>query len=73
MIEQKRRSMLKAISWRFTATTTTIIVSWFVTGTVDMALKIGGVELFAKLFLQYAHERLWTRIRFGLMPVDYQI
>ncbi len=40
-----------------------------------MALKIGVFEVFAKMFLQYVHERLWTKISFGFKSktMDYQI
>ena len=73
MIEQKRRSILKAISWRITGTLSTVFVSFLITGTLDVAIKIGAVELFAKFLLQYWHERAWTRVKFGLVPADYQI
>ena len=33
-----------------------------------MALKIGVFELVAKILLQYLHERVWTKIKFGLRP-----
>ena len=74
-MESKRRSIAKVISWRFTATITTMVISFFITGKIDMALKIGVFEVFAKMFLQYVHERLWTKISFGFKSktMDYQI
>lgn len=74
-MESKRRSFLKVISWRLTATLTTMLISFFITGNVDMALKIGVFEVVSKIVLQYLHERLWTKVSFGLkpMPKDYQI
>tara|TARA_Y100001935_G_C17291330_1_gene503515 strand:+ start:1928 stop:2152 length:225 start_codon:yes stop_codon:yes gene_type:complete len=74
-MESKRRSFLKVISWRTTATLTTMLISFFITGNVDMALKIGVFEVVAKIALQYLHERVWTNIKFGLRTVskDYQI
>lgn len=40
-----------------------------------MALKIGVFEVIAKIALQYFHERIWTKVTFGLKPMakDYQI
>lgn len=74
MIERKRRSIAKAFSWRIAATITTMIISFFITGKIDMALKIGFIELFAKMLLYYIHERAWTKVKFGLaQPLDYQI
>jgi len=45
------------------STCKTLPVAWIVTGKVDTALQIGFFEFFAKLFIYYAHERLWTYIR----------
>ena len=73
MYEKKRRTILRSISWRFTATFTTFVISYFVTGNVDVAFAIGGVELVAKIFIQYVHERLWMKIKFGYIKPDYQI
>ena len=73
-MESKRRSFLKVISWRITATLTTMIISFFITGNIDMALKIGVFELTAKIMLQYVHERVWTKIKYGRYAVgEYQI
>jgi len=74
-MESKRRSFLKVISWRLTATLTTMVISLLITGNLDMALKIGVFELVAKILLQYLHERVWTKIKFGLRPLhgDYHI
>ena len=74
-MESKRRSFFKVISWRVTATLTTMLISFLITGNVDMALKIGVFEVLAKIALQYLHERVWTKVTFGLKPVtkDYQI
>jgi len=72
-IESRRRSVVKVISWRITATLTTTLISWAITGSYDLALKIGIFELVLKLFIQYMHERIWNNIKFGIKPVDYQI
>jgi len=54
-----KTSLLKTISWRFIATLTTILLAWIFTGQIDTALKIGGVEFFAKMIFYYLHERSW--------------
>ena len=53
--EKHYRSLVKAVSWRLTGTLDTIIVSFFVTGHIKLALTIGFVELFTKIGLYYAH------------------
>jgi len=63
--EKHYRSLVKAVSWRLTGTLDTIIVSFFVTGHIKLALTIGFVELFTKIGLYYAHERIWNKISFG--------
>jgi uncharacterized membrane protein len=61
--ESHTRSLVKGFTWRCLATTTTVVIAWFVTGEVAQAFKIGFVEFFAKLAIYYAHERVWTKIR----------
>ncbi|MDO8721366.1 MAG: DUF2061 domain-containing protein [Syntrophales bacterium] len=76
MAEKQYRSIIKATSWRALGTLDTIAVSFLVTGKIKLALSIGGVEFFTKIFLYYIHERLWNRIKFGIHPPpvrDYQI
>ena len=57
--ESHLRSVLKGITWRILATTTTISIAYFITGDVKSALSIGGIEFFSKLALYYLHERAW--------------
>ncbi|PIQ48796.1 MAG: hypothetical protein COW03_08245 [Cytophagales bacterium CG12_big_fil_rev_8_21_14_0_65_40_12] len=57
------KSVLKTISWRIVGTLDTIMISYFVTGEVSMAISIGSVEVFSKLILYYFHERAWTSIK----------
>ena len=66
MAEEKHyRSIVKALSWRATGTADTIVISFLITGQAKMALSIGFVELFTKVFLYYVHERIWNRLSFG--------
>jgi uncharacterized membrane protein len=69
------RSIAKAISWRATGTVDTILISWLITGHAKWALSIGFVELFTKIFLYYAHERIWNRLSFGRVKAgqDFEI
>jgi len=65
MQDKNYRSLLKSISWRATGTIDTIVISYFITGKITMALTIGGVEVFTKISLYYFHERLWNKIKIG--------
>ena len=58
-----RKSVMKTMSWRIvaTTTTTTFVISWIVTGSVLAGGVIASIEFWAKLALYYAHERAWAR------------
>jgi uncharacterized membrane protein len=72
--ETKRRSVAKALSWRFLATVITTTVAFVLTGKVDFALKIGVLDTSIKLFVYFAHERLWNRIPYGRLEApDYEV
>jgi uncharacterized membrane protein len=76
MHEKPYRSVVKAISWRTVGTLDTMIVSYFVTGSLVMAASIGTIEVITKMILYYFHERAWNKISFGRVKeeaVDYQI
>lgn len=63
--ETKRRSMVKAISWRTIGTLDTVIISYFLTGQIKTAVSIGGIEIFTKMILYFFHERIWNSIKWG--------
>jgi len=65
MNETKLRSFLKAISWRIIATSITFMVAFLLTNETVVALKIGGLDLVAKLIAYFLHERVWGVIRIG--------
>ena len=56
------KSVIKAISWRIVGTIDTMIISYFITGQISLAVSIGGMEVFTKTILYYFHERLWSHI-----------
>ena len=57
--ETRLRSLLKAFSWRIVATLTTALIAYGITGEIETALAIGGIEFFLKFAIYYAHERAW--------------
>jgi uncharacterized membrane protein len=63
----KQQSLLKTISWRFVATTTTFLISGAVLNDFnEIALFIALLELISKFILYYVHERIWIKIPLGL-------
>jgi adenylylsulfate kinase len=67
--ETKKRSILKALSWRTWATVTTAVLVFIFTGQFALAVTIGLLEVFAKMALYFFHERLWHRISYGKKEV----
>ena len=60
------RHILKTISWRIVGTIDTMVVSFFITGSIKVGMAIGGFEVFTKMVLYYFHERFWFKcIDFG--------
>jgi uncharacterized membrane protein len=57
------RSLVKALTWRVTATLTTALIAYIVTGEVGTAVIIGGIEFVLKFIIYYAHERAWNLVR----------
>ena len=65
MKETVKRSLAKTISWRITASLTTFVVAWILTGDYIIGSSIALIEAFVKIFLYYFHERGWNLISWG--------
>ena len=63
--ESHIRSITKGITWRIIATSTIVLIAYFTTGDVTLALEIGFIEFFVKLLLYYLHERAWQMVPIG--------
>jgi len=61
-----RRSFIKAVSWRTVGSIDTFLLSWLITGKVNLGAFIAGTEVITKIGLYYFHERAWARIKWGL-------
>ena len=63
--ETSSRSVAKAISYRITGSLTTVLIAYFLTGRVSVALTIAGLDVVVKIGVYFLHERLWDKIHFG--------
>ncbi len=61
-VDKPIKSIMKSVSWRIVGTLDTMVISYFITGKVTIALSIGSVEVLTKTILYYFHERLWAHI-----------
>jgi uncharacterized membrane protein len=56
------KSFMKSVSWRIVGTIDTMLISYFITGRVTIAISIGSIEVITKTVLYYFHERVWAHI-----------
>ena len=66
LLQTRRRSLAKALSWRVLGSILTFIVVFAFTRDVGLALAITATEALAKIALYYAHEQLWSRSKYGM-------
>jgi len=58
----KKRTLVKTMTWRVTASLTTFLIAWILTGDLLTGVSIGSIEAIAKIFLYYYHERIWNNL-----------
>ena len=61
MMPDKKRHILKTITWRIVGTIDTMVLGWFVSGDLKIGMSIGGFEVITKMILYYFHERVWFK------------
>ena len=66
MEKSKKRHLAKTLTWRCTATLTTMLIAWLVSGDPLTGLTVGGIEFFIKMPVYYIHERVWYKSNLGL-------
>ena len=72
-LDRPIRSFAKAISWRVTGSLDTIMLAWFFTQEISVAISIGLTEVVTKVVLYYLHERVWSRSSFGRRkPLNFE-
>lgn len=68
--ETNIRTIAKGFSWRFFATTTTVIIVYLFFGRLDLAIAAGILETVSKVFLYYVHDKVWQRVRWGKKRIE---
>ena len=59
----KKRHITKTITWRIIASTDTLLIGWFLTGSWKIGTGIASIEVITKIILYYFHERAWYNYR----------
>lgn len=68
--DTNKRSIVKGVSWRVLATTTTVVIVYIFFGRLDLAIFAGVIETFFKIGLYWAHERVWFKVNWGKKKID---
>ncbi len=68
--ETNGRSVVKGISWRIVATTTTIVIVYVFFGRLDLAVAAGLIESVVKVVLYWGHEKIWQKIHWGKKKIE---
>jgi len=68
--ETNKRSVVKGITWRVVATTTTMIIVYLFFGRLDLAIATGLIESVLKIGLFWIHERAWFKVRWGRAKIE---
>jgi adenylylsulfate kinase len=63
MKDSRIRSVIKALTWRVIATSTTMSLVYLGTGDIELMAHIGIADVLIKLFFYFVHERAWGRIK----------
>ena len=67
MIVDKRRHIIKSITYRILSTLTGFLTIWWISGSIKVGTAFGVAELVYKPIQYYIHERIWYRwIKYGL-------
>ena len=61
----KKRTLVKTMTWRVTASFTTFLIAWILTGDLLIGVSIGSIEAITKIFLYSYHERIWNNINWA--------
>jgi len=68
--ETNKRSIIKGISWRIVATTTTIAIVYVFFERLDLAIAAGLIETVLKVALYWGHEKIWQKIHWGKKRIE---
>ena len=64
-MEKRVRSLIKSISFRIVATSTTMLLVFLFTGSLFISAGVGSLEFLSKIVIYYFHERMWDTLDFG--------
>jgi uncharacterized membrane protein len=67
MIVERKRHIVKTISYRAVSTLIGFLLMWLISGSIKVGAAFGIAELVYKPIQYYIHERIWYKwIKYGL-------
>ncbi|MDH5718021.1 MAG: DUF2061 domain-containing protein [Spirochaetia bacterium] len=72
-MELKRRSLVKTITWRVVAVFITMGSVYIYNQDLKESIVVSFMANGIKMFLYYLHERMWTKIKYGIKRPDFEI
>ncbi len=70
MKESHFRSIMKGVTWRIIASATTMTVVYVITGSLELMASVGVIDITAKIFFYYMHERMWGKVKWGTLGIE---
>jgi uncharacterized membrane protein len=64
-----QRSLAKALTYRVWQSLNTFLISWVITGKIDIAIAIVSIEIVLKIIIYFFHELIWNKINWGVKNV----
>lgn len=71
-MESHVRSLVKSLSWRLFGFVFMVAMAWLITGSAKTGMALGVLDFAVKSATFYLHERLWQRIRWGMVARDIE-
>lgn len=65
MSEERKRSIVKGLTWRLLASSATVAIVFIFTGSLKASFGVSLSEIVVKTSLYYLHERIWDRVSWG--------
>lgn len=62
-MDSKKKSLMKTITWRITASLTTLLLVYAFSREIKLAGTIALLEVCLKMVIYYFHERIWENFK----------
>jgi len=65
MPETRKRSLIKALTYRICVTVVAFLIAYWATDSVEKSLEVIVLYLMGSMIVYYVHERIWNRTNWG--------